>query len=197
MKRFLKLFFRSIRRGGEIAGFIFCKLVFGCRSSSSGGLTVIIQDQMQDVFAQNLSVWRSSEMLCCKPLVLVCDLSNAGLAESSGMFDRIIAVDFRKADRFYNCFYRWQILLQLRKLHAGKAVQALVSGKTYFSDCMLLAIRSPQKYVLVDCIYNVRYSGVFYEALRTKFFMHTMPYRIELEVEENIRNFAGFCSNKP
>lgn len=197
MKRFLKLFFRSIRRGGEIAGFIFCKLVFGGRSSSSGGLTVIIQNQQQDVFAQTLSAWRSSVMKSNRPLVLVCDLSNAGLAESSGMFDRIIAVDFRKADRFYHCFYRWQILLKLRKIHTAEAVQTLVSGKTYFSDCMLLAIRASQKYVLVDCIYNVRYSGVFYEALRTKFFTHTMPYRIELEVEENIRNFAGFCSNKP
>ena len=57
-----------------------------------------------------------------------------------------------------------------------------------------MTVNAPDKYVFVDYFYNVQQYGVFYEALRTKFFNHTLPYRIELNLPDNESNYADFIS---
>ena len=193
MKSFLKKLLRICRRSVETAEFVFCRLLFRSCGNAEERLVVIQNSHLGD-FLLSLPFFQRLKNECGLPLWLVSDKSIEELAAASGIFDGFIGIDFRKASSYKHIVYRWKVLKNLRKISGKKAVQCFAVGKTDLEDCMLLAIKSPDKYVFVDNFYNVQRSGTFYEALRVKFFEHTLPYRLELSLLANENNLANFIT---
>ena len=194
LKIVLKKLLRFCRRTIETAEFIFCKVLF-CRAEKNPvKQVVVIQNSHLGDFVLSLPFFQRLKNESGLPLLLISDNRIEELAEASGVFDEFIGIDFKRSSSYKHLFYRWKTLWRLRKISAQKAIQCFGVGKTSLEDCMLLAVKSPDKYVFVDNFYNVQRSGTFYEALRTKFFNHTLPYRLELSLLANENNYANFIT---
>ena len=192
LKNCLRKIKKACRRTVETAELIFCKVLF-CRGAETPcPKVVVIQNSHLGDFTLSLPFFQRLKNECGLPLVLVSDHRIELLAKSSGIFDEFIGVDFKRASSYKHLLCRWKILRELRKISAQKAIQCFGVGATNLEDCILLAIKARKKYVFVDSFYNVQRGGTFYEALRTKFFSHTLPYRMELSLVANENNYANF-----
>ena len=187
----IKRFSRILVETGEL---IFYRTFLSGNGETVDRCLVVIQNSHLGDFLLSLPFFQRLKQGSGLPLLLISDHRIKDLAEASGVFDGFIGIDFKKASSYKHLFYRWKTLGQLRKISAVKAVQCFGVGKTSFEDCMLLAVKSPDKYVFVDNFYNVQRSGTFYEALRTKFFDHPLPYRLELSLVANENNYANFIT---
>ena len=192
LKNCLRKIKKACRRTVETAELIFCKFLFSCGAETPCPKVVVIQNSHLGDFTLSLPFFQRLKNECGSPLVLVSDHRIELLAKSSGIFDEFIGVDFKRASSYKHLLCRWKTLRELRKISAQKAIQCFGVGATNLEDCMLLAIKARKKYVFVDSFYNVQRSGTFYEALRTKFFSHTLPYRMELSLVANENNYANF-----
>ena len=192
----LKSIKRLIRQGSEIAEFVFCKLFWERSGKEPAGVIVLIHNSSLADFNSSLPFFERLKNQCKYPLVLVGDSGISELVAASGIFDGFTGVDFKRINSHKHWLCRWKTLMKLRELSAVKAVQCFTPGKTGFEDCMLLAVKSPEKYVFVDNFHNVQRSGTFYEALRVKFFDKALPYRLELSLSENENNYATFITGK-
>ena len=192
----LKRVKRFIRRSAETAEFVFCKLFLEQSCKYPAGAVVLIHNSRLGDLMSSLPFFERLKNECKLPLVLVGDPKISELAAASGIFDGFTGVDFKRISSRKHWLYRWKTLMKLRKLSAAKAIQCFALGKSSFEDCMLLAVKAPEKYVFVDNFYNVQQCGTFYEALRTKFFDKTLPYRLELSLAENENNYATFITGK-
>ena len=194
LKRALKKLLRFCRRSAETAELIFCRVVFCRRKSALKERLVLIQNSHLGDFVLSEPFFQRLRSECNLPLMLISDIRIRELAEASGIFAEFVGIDFKKASSYKHLFYRWKTLAMLRKISGIKAIQCFAVGKTGFEDCMLAALQAPDKYLFVDNFYNVQRSGTFYEALRTKFFDHTLPYRLELSLLANENNYANFIT---
>ena len=192
LKNCLRKIKKACRRTVETAELIFCKVLFSCGAETPCPKVVVIQNSHLGDFTLSLPFFQRLKNECGLPLVLVSDHRIELLAKSSGIFDEFIGVDFKRASSYKHLLCRWKTLRELRKISAQKAIQCFGVGATNLEDCILLAIKARKKYVFVDSFYNVQRSGTFYEALRTKFFSHTLPYRMELSLVANENNYANF-----
>lgn len=192
LKNCLRKIKRACRRTVESAELIFCKVLFRRGAKTPAKQVVVIQNSHLGDFTLSLPFFQRLKNECGLPLILVSDHRIKELADASGVFDEFFGVDFKRASSCKHLFCRWKTLRRLRKISAQKAIQCFGVGATSLEDCMLLAIKASEKYVFVDSFYNVQRSGTFYEALRTKFFSHTLPYRMELSLIANENNYANF-----
>ncbi len=192
LKNCLRKIKRACRRTVETAELIFCKVLFFRGAENPCPKVVVIQNSHLGDFTLSLPFFQRLKNECGLPLILVSDHRIEFLAQSSGIFDEFIGIDFKRASSYKHLPCRWKTLRQLRKISAEKAIQCFGVGATNWEDCILLAIKARKKYVFVDSFYNVQRSGTFYEALRTKFFNHTLPYRMELSLVANENNYANF-----
>ena len=192
LKNCLRKIKRACRRTVETAELIFCKVLFFRGAENPCPKVVVIQNSHLGDFTLSLPFFQRLKNECGLPLILVSDHRIEFLAQSSGIFDEFIGIDFKRASSYKHLPCRWKTLRQLRKISAEKAIQCFGVGATNLEDCILLAIKARKKYVFVDSFYNVQRSGTFYEALRTKFFSHTLPYRMELSLVANENKYANF-----
>lgn len=72
-------------------------------------------------------------------LILICNKVCKDIAESTGYFDDVIALEYAKLRRTSKMKYRWSIYKKLEDLHAEKAIQFTYS-KELFSDLVMSAI---------------------------------------------------------
>ena len=177
-----------------ITGLCFVRIIYGKNSKHCADQLIVIYNPHLADFSSRLAFWRRLKAESALPLVLISDQSIREASEASCLFDKFIGIDLKKAAGIRYFLYRWKTVWKLRKLSGKKAVQCFGAGSAEFEDFILMAVNAPDKYVFVDYFYNVQQYGVFYEALRTKFFNHTLPYRIELNLPDNESNYADFIS---
>ena len=190
----IKQFFR---RTLECSEFLACVVKSKCSSGHSDGTIYIMQNSHLGDFVLSLPFFeRLRKHYADRQLVLISDKNIRELAETCGLFDRFIGIDMKKASGYRHIFYRWQIFRKLSDLTGSAFIQCFGVGATNFEDCAALLVQAPEKYVFVDSPYNVLRSGVIYEGLRTKFFNHTLPYRLEHSLLWNENNFADFITKQ-
>ena len=195
-QRVFRLIKRTCHRTIATAELILLKIVFRKQRYAQTQQVVLMQNPHLGDFELSLPFFqRLKRQLDC-PLVLVSDWRIREVAVSSGIFDEFVGVDMKRAGSYRHWLCRWQTFRRLRKISACKFVQCYGAGAASFEDCAALAVNAPEKYIFVDNFYNVQRSGTFYEALRTRFFSHTLPYRTELSLLENENNFADFITGK-
>ena len=195
-KRILRLIKRSCYRPVAAAELILLKVLFRKQRCAHTQKVVLMQNSHRGDFVLSLELFRRLKRQLDCPLVLIGDWRIREAAAASGIFDEFVGVDMKRAGSYRHLFCRWRTFGRLRKISGSKFVQCYGAGATSFDDCAALAVNAPEKYIFVDSFYNVQRSGTFYEALRTRFFTHTLPYRRELTLLENENNFADFITGK-
>ena len=186
-----------IRRFLESAELLLIAFISRFHSSGDGRTVYVMQSSHLGDFLVSLNFFqRLRKHFCDAELVFISDQNIRELAEASGIFDRFIALDMRRCSGYRHIFYRWKVFRQLGRLSGKAFIQCFGVGATNFEDCAALLVKAPEKYVFVDSPYNVLRSGVIYEGLRTKFFKHTLPYRLEKSLLWNENNFADFITGQ-
>lgn len=186
-----------IRRFLESAELLLIAFFCQFRSRGSGKTVYVMQSSHLGDFLVSLNFFqRLRKHFCDAELVFISDRNIRELAEASGIFDRFIALDMRRCSGYRHIFYRWKVFRQLGRLSGKAFIQCFGVGATNFEDCAALLVKAPEKYVFVDSPYNTLRNGVIYEGLRTKFFQHTLPYRIEHTLIWNENQYADFITGK-
>lgn len=84
-----------------------------------------------------------------KKLVLICNKAYKDIAESTRLFDEIIALDNKEFLFPGNIGYRLKIRKELKKLSASMVIQAVFSRRIY-ADYVVSAISAPAKITMKD-----------------------------------------------
>jgi len=194
LKRTFQLLKRFLHRTLALGELVAVRCIFRSNAQATGDRIIVLQNSHLGDFVLSLPFFQRLKRQCGLPLVLISDSRIRELAEASGIFAEFVALDMKKVSSYKHCFCRWKTLYKLHKLSGKKVIQCFGVGATGFEDCAVLAVQAPEKYVFVDSFYNVQRSGVLYEAVRTKFFNRTLPYRLEQSLVQNENNYADFIT---